>query len=220
MSFAHSPQIITNGLVLALDAGNIKSYVSGSTTWFDKSGYGNNGTLTNGPTFSSANGGSIVFDGVDDYVSFDISQPSSLFSTANGGTTIQYWLYTALSTFPSPTNSSSIFQDRYITHVNNSTLDTLFRDLQKKRLINPISANVWYNVAIDTTNFKMYINGQEQILANIPYAWGTDLVSPRIGTNYYTSFIGKISNFQVYNRALTQAEITQNFNALRGRFGI
>ena len=66
--FAHSPKIVTDGLVLALDAGNTKSYVSGSTTWFDKSGGGNNGTLINGPTFSSANGGSIVFDGVDDYV--------------------------------------------------------------------------------------------------------------------------------------------------------
>jgi hypothetical protein len=68
MSFVHSPKIITDGLVLALDAGNTKSYTSGSTTWFDKSGNANNGTLTNGPTFSSANGGSIVFDGVDDYI--------------------------------------------------------------------------------------------------------------------------------------------------------
>jgi hypothetical protein len=69
MAFIHSPKIVTDGLVLALDAGNTKSYTSGSTTWFDKSGFGNNGTLTNGPTFSSANGGSIVFDGVNDYVS-------------------------------------------------------------------------------------------------------------------------------------------------------
>ena len=59
---------MTNGLILSLDAANIKSYTSGSTTWFDRSGFGTNGTLTNGPTFSSANGGSIVFDGVNDYV--------------------------------------------------------------------------------------------------------------------------------------------------------
>jgi len=59
---------MTNGLILSLDAANTKSYQSGSTTWFDKSGFGTNGTLTNGPTFSSANGGSIVFDGVNDYV--------------------------------------------------------------------------------------------------------------------------------------------------------
>jgi len=59
---------MTNGLILSLDAANTKSYTSGSTTWFDRSGFGTNGTLTNGPTFSSANGGSIVFDGVNDYV--------------------------------------------------------------------------------------------------------------------------------------------------------
>mgnify|MGYP003346154397 CR=1 FL=1 len=66
--FAHSPKIVTNGLVLALDAGNIKSYTSGSTTWYDKSGYGNNGTLYNGVGYSSTYGGGLVFDGVDDYV--------------------------------------------------------------------------------------------------------------------------------------------------------
>jgi hypothetical protein len=62
------PHIVTDGLVLSLDAANIKSYASGSTTWFDKSGFGTNGTLTNGPTFSSANGGIIVFDGVNDSI--------------------------------------------------------------------------------------------------------------------------------------------------------
>ena len=62
------PHIVTDGLVLHLDAANTKSYQSGSTTWFDKSGYGINGTLTNGPTFSSANRGIIVFDGVNDYI--------------------------------------------------------------------------------------------------------------------------------------------------------
>jgi hypothetical protein len=68
MAFNYSPKIITDGLVLYLDAANPKSYVSGSTTWGDLSRGGNNGTLVNGPTFSSANGGSIVFDGVNDYI--------------------------------------------------------------------------------------------------------------------------------------------------------
>ena len=62
-----APNIITDGLVLYLDAANTKSYVSGSTTWTDLVGL-NNGTLINGPTFNSANGGSIVFNGVNNYV--------------------------------------------------------------------------------------------------------------------------------------------------------
>ena len=68
MSLLHSPKIVTNGLVLCLDAANRKSYPGSGNIWRDLSGNGNNGTLTNGPTFSSANGGSIVFDGTDDIV--------------------------------------------------------------------------------------------------------------------------------------------------------
>ena len=69
MAFNFSPKIVTDGLVLCLDAANSKSIVSGSTTWNDLSRGGNNGNLVNGPTFNSGNGGSILFDGVDDYVS-------------------------------------------------------------------------------------------------------------------------------------------------------
>ena len=65
------PSIVTSGLVLNLDAANMKSYPRSGTTWRDLSGLGNNGTLTNGPTFNSQNGGSIVFDGVDDYASIN-----------------------------------------------------------------------------------------------------------------------------------------------------
>ena len=66
MAFIHSPKISTDGLVLALDTANRKSYPGSGTVWNDLSGNGNNGSLINGPTFNGANGGSIVFDGVDD----------------------------------------------------------------------------------------------------------------------------------------------------------
>ena len=68
MAVKGGPNTVTSGLVLELDAGNIKSYQSGSTTWFDKSGNAYNGTLINGPTFNTGSLGNIVFDGVDDYV--------------------------------------------------------------------------------------------------------------------------------------------------------
>ena len=70
MALHHSPRIVTNGLVLCLDAGSRKSYGGTGNVWRDLAG-SNNGTLTNGPTFSSANGGSIAFDGTNDYVSFN-----------------------------------------------------------------------------------------------------------------------------------------------------
>ena len=73
MGLSHSPSLVMNGLVLCLDAGNSKSYPGTGTTWTDLSGNGNNGTLTNGPTYSSANGGSLVFDGTNDYTQTPLS---------------------------------------------------------------------------------------------------------------------------------------------------
>ena len=70
MGLSHSPRIVTDGLVFCVDAGDKMSYPGAGTTWTDLSKNRNNGTLTNGPTFDSANGGSIVFDGTDDYVNF------------------------------------------------------------------------------------------------------------------------------------------------------
>jgi hypothetical protein len=69
MGLSHSPSIITQNLVLCLDAANSKSYPGSGTTWTDLSGNGNNGTLANGVGYNSGNGGALVFDGVDDYVS-------------------------------------------------------------------------------------------------------------------------------------------------------
>jgi len=80
MGLSHSPRIVTNGLVLCLDAGNRQSYPGSGTTWTDLSGNGKNGTLTNGPTYTSANVGAIVFDGVDDYVSCSASNILNNFS--------------------------------------------------------------------------------------------------------------------------------------------
>ena len=78
MSIFYNPRIVTDGLVLALDAGNTKSYPGSGTTWTDLSGRGNTGTLTNGPTYSSANGGSIVFDGTNDHVTMSGNNISGL----------------------------------------------------------------------------------------------------------------------------------------------
>ena len=89
MAYRNGPKIVTDGLVLCLDAAIGKSYPGSGTSWTDLSGNGNNGTLVNGPTFSSANGGSIVLDGVNDY----ISTTSISISTF----TYEGWLYNNLT---------------------------------------------------------------------------------------------------------------------------
>ena len=90
MSFNYSPKVVTNGLVLCLDAANQKSYTSGSTTWYDLAG-SNNGVLTNGPTYDTAMSGNIVFDGIDDSCPFyapNLGTTTTLVSKPGAGTNL------------------------------------------------------------------------------------------------------------------------------------
>ena len=89
MSTKYSPKIITNGLVLSLDAANNKSYPRSGTTWTDLSGNSNTGTLTNGPSFNDGNQGSIVFDGINDYASLSTTTPTDL--QGNPAFTVDGW---------------------------------------------------------------------------------------------------------------------------------
>jgi hypothetical protein len=241
MSFAHSPQIITNGLVLALDAGNTKSYPGTGTTWFDKSGYGNNGTLTNGPTFSSANGGSIVFDGVDDYT--DCGNNPSVNITGTG-ITLSAWVYrTALNSdannFRRIIEKAAAYpalQYSFVTSPVNSTPGEgrLLLDLYLNSSIPTFAAgstqlqlNTWYHAVgtYDGSFRKIYLNGvldgQLDTTGSITSTTSSLVIGdylPGPGATY--AWNGRIATTQIYNRALSASEIQQNFNALRGRFGI
>jgi hypothetical protein len=81
MAASSGPDIVDSGLVLALDAADRNSYPGSGTTWTDLTGRGNTGTLTNGPTYSSANGGSLSFDGTDDSVNTLLNQTTAFGSS-------------------------------------------------------------------------------------------------------------------------------------------
>ena len=229
MGLKHSPIIVTNGLVLCLDAGNSRSYPGSGTTWTDLSGLSNTGTLTNGPTYSSSNGGSIVFDGVDDYV--DLGNPSSL--SAIGGTTnitASGWAYytayggggqsySVITVKGSPwtwllENLSSTFRFR----ITAGGSDVNVADTSTHAL------NTWYNVVgtYDGSNMKIYVNGVLKNTAAQTGTLATNTETAKIGTWQGTNYnlTGRVSNVSIYNRALTAAEIKQNYNALKGRFGL
>ena len=220
-----NPKIVTNGLVLYLDAGQSTSYSTG-TTWTDLSGNGNTGTLMNGPTYSNSNGGSLSFDGSDDYV--NISNSSSLnpsyvsvscwvkFDVVNINRQLiakrntfdqgSYWLYVS--------SSNQILWDTYQNNTQNRQTYT-FNFL----------SNVWYNVSATYSSSEkiIYVNGN----AVSSTSGGNQLTSVsnniRIGadTSSLQYFLnGNIAQVSIYNRALTASEIQQNFNALRGRFGV
>ena len=223
------PEIVEDGLVLALDAGNTKSYPGSGTTWTDLSGNGNNGTLTNGPTYSSSNGGSIVFDGSNDYVSTNYTATFQDFTLCgfvkadnpNGKTWediidsydldssdwCRITLYQGKPSLEIDANSSR-------SSVTSSTIAT---------------ADQWYHIVgvrSGTTGY-LYINGilnkQNSVTGNVISA-DTDsqffIGNISRPTSLSEGWNGNIAQVSIYNRALTASEIQQNFNATRSRFGI
>lgn len=211
---AYNPRIVTNGLVLCLDAGNIKSYPGSGTVWTDISGNGNNGTLVNGPTYSSANGGSIVFHKANlEYIQGSMSGIVSAFTT---------------NTWFNVTSNSS---EQHFTNISPSTqfyvASAALRTSNYGALVGgSILANTWYMAsqvrAADGTAV-LYLNGVSVATGTLPANGATSYY--RVGTyvgslNTAYSLDGNISVSQIYNRALSASEVLQNFNALRGRYGI
>ena len=231
MSAFGGPNLITDGLVLNLDAGNSKSYPGSGTTWSDKSGFGNNGTLTNGPTFNTGSGGSIVFDRVDDYVSV----PKQTAFVNASQFTLMAWMKRRISTSKvicyqgADTSNDVSFElwsdgfayfevgnasNSYANIANTSTdwqyLAMVFDGTQTgdsnrlKCYINGSLLNVSYNRSIPSTS------GPSNSVFSIGNSQG-------IGGNYSD---GNIATTQVYNRALSAQEVLQNYTATKGRFGL
>ena len=214
-------------MVLSLDAGNVKSYASGSTVWYDKSGYGNNGTLVNGPGYSN---GSIVFDGVNDYV-ITAAQPL----TTNSSFTLECFI-----------NFSNFNNNQYFPIIDSGNFGSgtlgycLAKDNTNKVYVavnggylnvsNTINSNTWYHIvstASYTTNysFSIYINGilgTQSALLN-PSTLTINQTTVKIANNYvgpstYSNFTMGIC--KIYNRALSASEVLQNYNALKSRFNL
>ena len=230
MSVKGGPATVTSGLVLELDAGNIKSYQSGSTTWFDKSGNANNGTLINGPTFNTGSLGSIVFDGTNDIVAGGDT------STVNNYCTLAIWF---IATGPPSNNDSfgaTLFaqsSDYYhgVTLANSWTNQSItFSTITNDFLATSNNAiiNNTINYAVGTydgSTQKIYINGS--INTQRDYTLAPIIGTPKEykvgGWNYniyYRLLNGKIFNVSLYNRALSADEVLQNYNATKGRFGL
>ncbi len=218
-------ELITNGLVLSLDASYYLSYPGSGTTWTDTSGNNNTGTLTNGPTFDITNGGSIVFDGVDDYV--NIPYNASTISFSNNNATICVW-YKAATTGDAAgalvtqrSQSGSGFQTYCLSN-------KFYADGGGTAGIYSVSSitigTIGFACAVyDKTNslLKLYINGnfdsQISYPGNIQDTYPIRLANGAFGDG---PFPGNIYSVLVYNRALSTSEIAKNFNATKTRFGL
>ena len=219
MSFFHSPNIVTNGLVLALDAANPKSYPGSGTTWYDISGGNRNGTLVNGVGYSSNYKGTLVFDGVDDYVN-GISNTG----ITHGNDNFTYFAWINLLGKPS---LGTIFE-------NGSWVNCLLIRFQTNGIAIYSMSSYWGFFSFDPPlgqwnhvgfvrrggSLEFYVNGVYQTAIGF-----TPTLSPSsnifIGTSQHATnqcFNGYIAAAQIYTRALSTAEITQNYNATQQRF--
>ena len=230
MAISRGPKIVTNGLVLALDAADKNSYVGSGTTWTDLSGNNNTGTLTNGPTFNGGNGGSIVFDGSDDYV--NVSDNTSL--DIAGDKTLCCWVN--LGSDPNGTGiagkaSSSVFgmslayswdskgfQAIAWNSTNSPQLDKdLTRDINKWVYVVGVQSSTTRLIyALDSLGTRSASGGGGT------HTWDNNL-SFTIGSvtgGYYVPSNTKIAAVHVYNRALSATEVLQNYNATKTRFGL
>jgi hypothetical protein len=221
------PNIITDGLVLALDAANTKSYSGSGTTWNDLSGNGNNGALINGPTFNSGNGGSIIFDGTNDYA--DCGNPTNTLISDNI-ISVFVWFYCTRTTNEPVAFRTNDYTTGWNMWVSNGVLrSTLRPSVSNNNNIysGTISANNWYQggFTCDGITIRQYLNGLQ--VGSTPVATTLNLNNGDTlkigGHNIYsvqTTMQGRIPKVEIYNRTLSPTEILQNYNATKGRFNL
>ena len=227
----YSPGVVQDGLVLNLDAGKFYSYPKSGITWTNLLGSGNIGTLTNGPTYSSVNGGAIVFDGSNDYVqtNFNYSLTSS---------TTEFTCAAWYKCFPAANSDGLIFSNYQATpnpfnlyaNVNGKARGfTRNSGGSNVSIISTTSVNddAWHYVVYTKTGsdtYKLYVDGNLEATATA--SLGAISVSNNIVLgilNYYLNqgrYRGDIATAQIYNRALSAAEVSQNYNALKHRYGL
>jgi hypothetical protein len=231
MAFNYSPKVVTDGLVLYLDAANPNSYVSGSTTWRDISRGGNNGILVNGPTYSSANGGSIVFDGVDDYVALSnfsgIITNNFTYTTYIRVSSLRNDINTIITNSGYSTNNGfRIYLNNFLTSDRSIALEVYTNAYYNVYNTNMFANNEWFMVSVvvdrDNSNAIIYKNNTVIASGFIPNNFNLNSNQWRIGISTTNNFPGRYSMpiSSLYNRTLTSSEILQNYNATKTRFGL
>ena len=227
------PNVVIDSLVLYLDAGNTESYPGSGTTWTDLSGNGNNGTLVNGVGYNSGNGGSLVFDGVNDIVRIPHN------STQNPqNITISSWINLSdfLNSFGRNPNilgkgGNDGYRFRVNGGFNSSPGQVVWFDRGSENIIGTDSDLVlpgdWHFITVtgSSSGLKIYVDDTLRSSNSVPFGGNTttaDLAIGAAGANndFNESFNGNIAQVSIYNRALTASEIQQNFNATKSRFGL
>lgn len=241
MGVGYNPKIVTDGLVLALDAANPKSYPGSGNTWFDLSGNKYNATLYNSPTYDNSLK-AIVLDNTDDYILLN-----SNLNLETLGASYNYTIMFGAKKLFYGTGGNNIGNSNLlngssngysagwrITETSQGTPGNAFTGIHSFGIGAPdlgSSISIADTVANRTsilafarspTQFFAFLNGntKTEVETNTSYVNGTNLGNIGSGVAGAGKFAGNIHFLMIYNRALTADELKQNFNALRGRFGI
>jgi hypothetical protein len=241
MSNNYGPRIVTDGLVLCLDAADQNSYSGSGNTWTDLSGNGNNGTISNA-VFSNSNGGVFTFNSNNSSI---ISISDSTDFTMSVSLTINAWFL--VSDFSTSAAGKGIFgsydapvREYYGLRVNGGDSTGFERQdvsyyydtndaigFQRISSTTELSTNIWYYASMTwkAGDFhRGYLNGLLEVETNTGVS--SNNLDPTTGFfigydgGSYGYLDGSISNVSIYNRALTNSEIRQNFEATKGRFGL
>ena len=232
------PAVVRDGLIFYVDAGLSASYPGSGTTWFDLSGNNDNATL-NGAQYNSSENGSIVFDGSNDYVG--ISSLDATLATLISGSndfSVSYWFNA--DSFPPSTNYTVSYvllnagsRRLYLVFGDSAPVDQFsvrtkqggtWRSVVQNN--SALSINTWYNMVLtysSSTGFILYQNGTSVDTSSQNGTFSNDgTTDPYIGALDSSNrfFDGKISQVLIYDKKLTTAEVTQNYNTIKGRYGL
>jgi len=217
------PSIVTSGLALYLDAGNASSYPGSGTAWTDLSSNGRNGTLTNGPTYSATNSGSIVFDGTNDYVqclgSLTVTAATFVTWIRRNGNQAQYdGILFSRGTNTTGMNFQISNQIGYhwndITNTFTWQSGLTIPDLTWCMVavsVTSTAATAYLCQTSGITTATNTVSHDSSVLDDIKLAFDDG------AARYFT---GNIAIAQLYNIALSAAEVSQNFQVDRARFGL
>ena len=228
MAYHNNPRIVTDGLVLCLDANAKRSYSGSGSTWSDLSGNDYDGTLTNSPTYNSS--GYFDFDGTDQYTVVDSNAISKIQGQTNFTIIIMFNMDTT-ATLRGLMGTLNYSCTQNLGLVANGTNVSIFNDTTTCYSVNLsayINTGKWIFAAAtyDGANTKLYAfkDGTLSTASGTGKSGGTVTFSSsfRVMGNHFSSYFtdGKCAFAHMYDRTLSQNEITQNYNAQKSRFGL
>jgi hypothetical protein len=223
MAGSSGPDIVNSGIIVYLDVANTFSYVSGSLNLLDLTNNKNNGVLTNGPTYGNENGGSFIFDGIDDYI--DIAY-SATFQTNNF--TFCVWCNPSVNLDSIIASFETNIRGRagWGLRLSNTGSTWGFAMSNAIRLNGgTVDLNYWQYVCgtYNGSNITLYKNGYQIGVTGSSTTMNSTSpirVGRFAGSSVIPNFNGKISTFQFYNATLSAEDILKNYNSQKSRFGL